>query len=103
MDFAQEDIDQRMLREQQVEANRVIEAIDNALEQDGDTLLSTAELAEIRRHRDNLEVSIETSTAEQLKQLIKSVEDVSEHYVAKRMNASVKQALTGKQIDEIEL
>jgi molecular chaperone HscA len=103
MDFAQEDIAQRMLREQQVEANRVIEAIDNALEQDGDTLLSTAELAEIGKHRDNLKVSIETSTAEQLKQLIKSVEDVSEHYVAKRMNASVKQALTGKQIDEVEL
>jgi hypothetical protein len=31
------------------------------------------------------------------------MEQVSEAYVAKRMNASVNQALTGKQIDEVEV
>jgi molecular chaperone HscA len=103
MDFAQQDIDQRMLREQQVEANRVVEAIDAALEHDGNQLLSAVEMAEIRKHRDSLEVTVNTATTNELKQLIKAVEDVSEHYVAKRMNASVKQALSGKQIDEVEL
>jgi hypothetical protein len=46
---------------------------------------------------------IETGSADELKQLIKAIEDASEIYVAKRMNASVQQALTGKQIDEVDV
>ena len=54
-------------------------------------------------YRNKLESSIETASNEQLKQMIKAVEDASEFYVAKRMNNSVKQALTGKQIDEVSI
>ena len=37
------------------------------------------------------------------KQLIKAIEDASEFYVARRMNASVQEALAGKQIDEVDV
>ncbi|MDH3634678.1 MAG: Fe-S protein assembly chaperone HscA [Gammaproteobacteria bacterium] len=103
MDHAREDIMQRMLREEQVEARRVIEAIDAALAQDGEILLSEAEIAQIRQHRDALDTVIDTAPADELKQLIKAIEDASESFVAKRMNASVKQVLTGKQIDEVDV
>jgi hypothetical protein len=46
---------------------------------------------------------METASAAELKQLIKAIEDASEAYVAKRMNASVRQALTGKQINEVDV
>ena len=103
MDHAREDILQRMLREEQVEARRVIEAIDAALAQDGEALLSESEIADIRQHRDALDAVIDTATADELRQLIKAIEDASESYVAKRMNASVKQVLAGKQIDEVDV
>ena len=103
MDHAREDIMQRMLREEQVEAGRVIEAIDAALAQDGEALLSKSEITDIRQHRDALDAVIETATADELRQLIKAIEDASESYVAKRMNASVKQVLAGKQIDEVDV
>jgi molecular chaperone HscA len=103
MQHAREDIELRMLKEQQVEARRVVEAIDAALAQDGEVLLSSSEIARIHEHRDKLEAMIETGSADELKQLIKAIEDASEIYVAKRMNASVQQALTGKQIDEVDV
>ena len=103
MDHAQDDIAARMLKEQQVEARRVIEAIDAALLSDGDELLGETEISKIRRVRDQLEQHIETASAGRLKKSIKAMEQVSETYVARRMNGSVKTALAGKQIDQVKL
>ena len=47
MEHAREDIELRMLKEQQVEAKRVVEAINTALAQDGEVLLSNSEIARI--------------------------------------------------------
>lgn len=103
MEHAREDIELRMLKEQQVEARRVIEAIDAALAQDGSVLLDENELSQIQLKRDELQAAVGSGSTEELKNLIKAVEDVSETYVARRMNASVQQALTGKQIDEVDV
>jgi len=103
MDYARDDISARMLKEQQVEAKRVIEAIDAALASDGDSLLDEAEIKAITQARDNLQNDIQSACADRLKKSIKTMEKVSETYVARRMNASVKQALTGKQIDQVKL
>ncbi|MDJ0833979.1 MAG: Fe-S protein assembly chaperone HscA [Gammaproteobacteria bacterium] len=103
MEYAKEDIQARMLAEQQVEARRVIEAIDSALEQDGHDLLDDQEYAEIEQARDHLQQLIETGNADNLKQAIKQVETVSESYVEKRMNASVQKVLAGKNIDQVEV
>jgi molecular chaperone HscA len=103
IDYAHDDMSARMLKEQQVEAQRTIEAIDAALASDGDSLLSEAEIKAIQKARDNLQKDIQNSCTDRLKQSIKAMEKVSETYVARRMNASVKQALAGKQIDEVKL
>jgi molecular chaperone HscA len=103
MEHAREDIELRMLKEQQVGAKRVVEAINTALAQDGEVLLSNSEIAQIHEHRDKLEAVIETGSTAELKQLIKAIEDASEFYVARRMNASVQEALAGKQIDEVDV
>ena len=103
MDHAKEDMQQRMRREQQVEARRVLEAVDSALLADGEQLLNEEERLAIMTPRNALEAALEQGSAEQLKQLIKSVEQASEFYVARRMNKSVQQALAGKQIDEVDV
>ncbi len=103
MEHARNDVDARMLREQQVEASRVIEAIDSALASDGEQLLTQEEVKEIIRDRDALEALIEAGSADCLKQAIKQVEKSSEKFVARRMNASVKQVLEGRQINEVSI
>jgi molecular chaperone HscA len=103
MDYARDDISARMLIEQQVEAKRVIEAIDAALASDGDSLLSKLEFRKIKQARDKLQNEIQTACTEKLKKSIRAMEKVSETYVARRMNASVKQALTGKQINQVKI
>lgn len=103
MKNAKADVVARMLKEQQVEAHRVVEALDAALAVDGEAILSSDEFNDIKQARGMLEREIETADAETLKRLIKSVEKSSETYVARRMNASVKQVLKGKQIDEVEI
>ena len=103
MENARDDISARMLKEQQVEARRVVEAIDSALANDGEELLNETEMMLIMEARNDLEDIIDTACTEKLKKSIKAMEKVSETYVARRMNASVNQALAGKQIDEVEV
>lgn len=103
MEHAKDDIEQRMLREQQVEARRVIEALDSALQEDGAVLLDENEIMVLTGHRDRLEQMIESANRDELKAQIEALESASEEYVARRMNASVRQALAGKQVDEVEL
>ena len=103
VEHARDDVQARQLKEQQVEAKRVIEAVDAALHSDGRQLLTLSEYDAIKQARDQLLAEIENATAESLKQAIKRVEKISENYVAKRMNNSVKQVLAGQQIDEVDI
>jgi molecular chaperone HscA len=101
MEHAREDVELRMLRERQVEARRVIEAIDSALAKDA-AMLNEEERARIDKSRNRLAAELEQADAERLKQLIAELEQSSEFFVSRRMNASVQQALRGKQIDEVD-
>ncbi len=103
MEHAREDIEQRMLKEQQVEARRVIEALDAALAQDGEALLDDAESRAILAHRDRLEGALDDTDADRIKHLIEALEHASEDFVARRMDASVRRMLAGRQIDEVEI
>ena len=103
MEHAKEDVEARMRAEQQVEARRVIEAVDSALAEDGRELLSDEEYAAIVAARNELEQKIDTATADELKAAIKQVEQASEDYVARRMNASVRKALAGKNVEQVDV
>ena len=103
MDHAGEDMRIRALREQEVEANRVIEALDSAFEKDADQLLTEEEKAEILAARDHLqETMCEHQNVDAIKIAVKELEKVSEAYVARRMNASVQKAMAGHKVDEFK-
>jgi molecular chaperone HscA len=102
IDHAQEDMQKRRLREQQVEASRVIEALTAALETDGDQYLDTDEREQIDialAHLQTVQAGDDVST---IKQAISDLEKVCEAYVERRMNASIQGAMTGHTIDEFE-
>ena len=103
MEFAGDDKDARSLREQQVEAERVIEAIDSALEDDADIMLDADEKASIMQARDTLQAVRESSQdSEELKQAMLDMEQASAEYVARRMNASVQKTMAGHKVEEFK-
>ncbi|MCK5263037.1 MAG: Fe-S protein assembly chaperone HscA [Gammaproteobacteria bacterium] len=100
MDYAEDDMHSRMLREQQVEADRVIEALDAALQVDGDALLSEDEKANIAQSREQLVEAKSADDTENIKAAIKQVEDACADYVARRMNSNIRNAMQGHSVDE---
>ena len=103
MDNAREDMLERSLREEQVEADRVIEALNAALAKDAHALLSDEELAKITYKRDALiEIRNTTQQPEQIQQAIKALEAASEEYVARRMDSSVRSMMQGHKVEEFE-
>ncbi len=102
MEHAKEDMEARKLREEQVEADRVLEALDSALAEDGDKLLSEEEKAGILAAREALATARNEGSAEELRKAIEALESAAEFYVERRMNASVKSAMAGHSIDEFD-
>jgi len=101
MDHAKDDLEARKLREEQVEADRVIEAIDAALLADGDRLLSADERSQIDLSRQKLiETRQSVAKAEHIKQAVKDLEKTCEAYIARRMNQSIHDAMAGHSIEE---
>ena len=103
IDHAGEDVRLRALREQQVEADRLIEDIDAALTRDGKTLLSVEELNCLRAGIDALAaVRASSSNHRELARHIEALARQSEEFAALRMDAAIKGALTGHRLDEFE-
>ncbi|MDP8101153.1 Fe-S protein assembly chaperone HscA [Phocoenobacter atlanticus] len=99
---AKQDITARELAEQRVEADRVIESVINALKADGVELLSEAEFHQIEQVLAEL---IEIKKGEDrslIAQGIKKVDLATQEFAARRMNASVNKALTGKSVSDVE-
>ena len=101
MTFAEKDIQARMLVEQQVEAKRVVENLQAAMQKDGQALLNEHEYATINNAINEL---IELSNGQDLnaiKEAIVAIDKLTENYAEKRMDVSIKAALTGQTVDEI--
>jgi len=99
--FAQSDVDLRKLKEQQVEADRVIEGIRSAMAGDATELLSTEEIEEIETVLDKLAVCRDGNDARAIKKELDNIEKVTAVYAQKRMDVSINQALSGQSVDEI--
>ena len=101
MQFAEQDIQARMLAEQQVEADRVLESVQQALRADGDVLLERADRAVIETALHRLQICREGTDAEAITAAIAEVDQATAEFAARRMDASIRQALQGHQIDEV--
>jgi molecular chaperone HscA len=93
----------RMLREATVDAQRLIEAIQAALTEDGATLLTQAERDSIQAHLDALHSLCQGSDSLAIKHGTEALNHATEDFAAKRMDASVQKALAGKNLDSLEL
>jgi len=100
MEYAAEDRDARRLREEQVEADRVLEALQSALAADGDSLLDAEERGAIDAAAAVLAEQRSGSDYRAIKKAIEAVEKASSAYVERRMNSSIRAAMAGHKVDE---
>lgn len=100
IEHAEYDMHARSLREQQVEADRVIEALDAAIAADGEQLLSEDERTTIAAARASLVDARGGEDVASIENAIKQLEAACEDYVARRMNTNIRNAMQGHSIDE---
>ncbi|MEK0161452.1 Fe-S protein assembly chaperone HscA [Pseudoalteromonas piscicida] len=101
MSNAKEDMSARMLKEQQVEALRVLEALEASLATDGH-LLAEDELNTLRGAMIELAQICESAdNPEQIKKAIEAVDQASSDFASRRMDQSIKKALQGQSVDEV--
>ena len=101
MQNAKHDMQARMLKEQQVEASRVLEAMQGALAEDGDELLNNEERSAIEVSLFALVDTAKAGDIEAIKQAIADVDKLSQDFAARRMDKSIQKALAGHSVDDI--
>ena len=101
MERAQQDMQARMLKEQQVEASRVQENLQVALQVDGQDLLEASEIQAIESGLKKLDDLVKGTDKEAIKSAIEQVDKLSETFAQKRMDQSIKSAFSGQSVDRI--
>jgi len=99
---AEDDKQARGLREQQVEADRVIEALQAALMADGDVLLNAMERSRIDAALQHLQAVARADSSSAIKTAIEALEQVCSGYVERRMNQGIQSAMSGHSVKDFE-
>ncbi|ACS97566.1 chaperone protein HscA [Aggregatibacter aphrophilus NJ8700] len=100
MENAKEDIQARLLAEQRVEAERVLESVRSALAQDYN-LLDDDELSAVKNAIISLEQLKQQDDSLAIKQGIKALDLATQEFAARRMDKSIRTALAGYSVDDI--
>ena len=101
MTNAKQDMEARQLAEQRVEADRVIDSVIIALQEDGAELLSVDEFKRIEAELQKLISAKQGTDRQAIQQGIKDLDLATQEFAARRMNLSIQKALAGKAVDEV--
>lgn len=97
---ADEDMKLRALREEQVEAERILLALDSALASDAD-LLTAEEKTQISLLVATVRIKMQGSDHLKIKDAVDALAKGTEEFAARRMDRNVRTALTGRKLDEV--
>ena len=100
MNNAKADIDARMLKEQQVEAARVIESIQAAIVQDKH-LLDANEVANIEQVIKSLADISQGESANEIETAIEKLDQATAIFAERRMDSSINKALSGQSVEKL--
>jgi len=92
----------RVLREQQVDAQRLIEAVEAALQVDGERLLDAEEREVIELQVQELRDLLAGNDGLAIERQTKRLSQVTDAFAARRLDSTVKAALAGRNLNEIE-
>ncbi len=100
---AQDDMAARNLLEAKVDGRRLLEATDSALAENGADLLTAAERAGIDALMHALRAALAGDDLAAVKRATEALNQGTVEFAARRMDLSVKKALTGHRLDELEV
>ena len=100
MNNAKADIDARMLKEQQVEAARVIESIQAAIKLDHH-LINAEETSAIEQVMQSLADISQSDDVDAIKSAIKKLDQATDVFAERRMDSSISKALSGQSVDTL--
>ena len=101
-EYAEADVVTRSLTEAKVDAERVIDAVVNAMALDGTRLLSAEEITSMNSTID--EVKAIVAKSEKSVEIVMATEKLakaSDEFASMRMDDSVRKALAGSSLDEL--
>ncbi|EHY79024.1 Fe-S protein assembly chaperone HscA [Pseudomonas kunmingensis] len=102
--FRQADVDRdaRALREQLVDAQRLLEAVEAALVADGERLLSVEERVAIDSQVAELRGLLDSQDVVAIERQTKRLSQITDAFAARRLDSTVKAALAGRRLNDIE-
>ncbi|MDC6726086.1 hypothetical protein, partial [Leclercia adecarboxylata] len=102
--FRQADVDRdaRALREQLVDAQRLLEAVEAALVADGERLLSVEERVAIDSQVAELRGLLDSQDVVAIERQTKRLSQITDAFAASRLDSTVKAALAGRRLNDIE-
>jgi molecular chaperone HscA len=100
-DHAEADVSVRALREERVEAQRIRAAIAGALEQDA-ALLEPGERERIEAGIAALDQAVRGDDHRAIHLRVEALDDLSREFAGRRMDASIRRALTGQRVTDVE-
>ncbi|MDZ5603336.1 Fe-S protein assembly chaperone HscA [Pseudomonas sp. RP23018S] len=101
-EHAGSDRNARQLREHQVDGERLLEAVQGALDADGERLLSAQEREAIQFQMQELRDLLTGTDGPAIEQQTKRLSQVTDAFAARRLDSTVKAALAGRNLNEIE-
>jgi len=101
MTHTKDDAQRRALKEAQVEAQRLIEAVQSAIRSDAD-LLSEEQLARLQSRITQLQTTALGENRRQITLAMDDLEAETKDFAARRMDKSISRAFSGKRIEDID-
>ena len=99
---ASEDMLARKLAEQRLDAQQLLEGLDAALQADGQQLLDDDERAALAQQMDLVRRQLREDDIDALRLATESLGRASETFATRRMDRSIRQALAGVSLDELD-
>jgi len=99
---ARDDMQARALRELQTEAAQLLEAVDNALQLDGEALLDAESQLRIRNSMEAVRGVVSGSDNSAIKRAVEALNQATVIFAQARMDRSVSTALKGHNLSELE-
>ena len=99
---AADDMTTRALREQQIDAERLIESLTSALQEDGRELLSPEEYLILSDAIDSLKHIYKEGGADDIRNAVKRVGQLSDDFAGRRMDSHIKKALSGQHLNDFD-
>jgi molecular chaperone HscA len=101
VEHARDDVDARQVAELRVDADRLVDATLTALVENGDDLLNPTERAAIEASLTQLNAALAGSAPSAIKRATEALNQATTEFAARRMDASVRRALSGHKIEDI--